>query len=169
MQHVISRALVGTKPIAAGIHGKVYAAHLAIKVANVDLQSCLEAEVEATIDIQHPHICKPLFLSRHDDWLAMGMPLAQLGSLASFLRCGSRLPACACTPACLPHVQAFFSECCVINLRLLGCASFLVSPPSNLRSMTQHSETHWKKMLHGGTEQCIQGLQPTGNASSSAM
>ena len=46
----------------------------------------LEGEAEATAGMNHPHICQPLFLSRHGDQLAMAMPLAKLGSLSSYLR-----------------------------------------------------------------------------------
>ncbi len=75
------------EPIASGNHGAVYRVPpLALKVAGGDYRWCLEDEAAATAGISHPHICQPLFLSRKGDLLAMGMPLAPLGSLSSYLR-----------------------------------------------------------------------------------
>ena len=86
LQGVARSAIGGSDPIAAGAHGTVYACPLAIKVASGDYRWCLEEEAQATAHIDHPNICKPLFLSHHGDLLAIGMPLAQLGSLSSYLR-----------------------------------------------------------------------------------
>lgn len=86
LQGVARYAMDRRGPIAAGAHGSVYAAPLAIKVTKGDCRWSLEDEAEATASMNHPNICKPLFLSRHGDLLAMGMPLAQLGSLSSYLR-----------------------------------------------------------------------------------
>ncbi len=39
-----------------------------------DYRWCLEAEAAATAGINHhPHVCQPLFLSRHGNLLVMGM------------------------------------------------------------------------------------------------
>ena len=61
---------------------------MAIKIATGSYRLSLEEEAAEAADmcIDHPNICKPLFLSRSSDLLAMGMPLAQLGSMSSYLR-----------------------------------------------------------------------------------
>ena len=75
------------EPLASGAHGSVYAVPpLALKVARDDYRYCLEEEAAAAAGISHPYVCKPLFLSRHGNLLAMGVPLAQLGSLSHYLR-----------------------------------------------------------------------------------
>ena len=86
LQRVVQRAISGSEPLAAGAHGKVYAAPLAIKMAQGDYTWCLQMEAAATAGIDSPYICRPLFMSRGGDRMAMAMPLAKLGSLSSYLR-----------------------------------------------------------------------------------
>lgn len=83
---MVQRAIGGRKPLAAGCHGQVYSAPMAIKIAQGDYMWCLQTEAAATAGIDSPYICKPLFMSRCEDQLAMAMPLAELGSLSSYLR-----------------------------------------------------------------------------------
>ncbi len=87
MQCLARYTMGASRPIASGHHGSVYEVPpLALKVAEDDYRWCLEAEAAATAGINHPHVCQPLFLSRHGNLLVMGMPLARLGSLSSYLR-----------------------------------------------------------------------------------
>ena len=87
MQCLARYTMGASRPIASGHHGSVYEVPpLALKVAEDDYRWCLEAEAAATAGINHPHVCQPLFLSRHGNLQVMGMPLARLGSLSSYLR-----------------------------------------------------------------------------------